>query len=620
MHIVVDGCQYDIAEILMGAGASTKIKDHVGKTAIEYAQTTEMMRILGNTSFSKDEESSIVNEERLKPANTIGNVSSESTQDNISNNVPILCKVSTSCNGVRAETFDEYLKRMKEKESVCSQPEAQKELKSEPVEMGNEDLVRIETQLTKSNKMLDTLREEDSKFEDTNNEGLHKILEENHQSLIKIEDMLDLPTTNMNYCADKIMPNFVLSPQKSQLFSNLNGEMQIAVFKTMKNDIPENIKRPSNKKSKIIMTNTDVCNELIEQIEKYQNTASFEMNNTNSLDPSRIHIESLLSQTNKSKAQNGGMEEMLDLKNDAKSRPSLMKGSVFQPPVCPILLENSDCANFPKSSAKTNNLNRHTIACCNTQLKCSTQNGDQITFRNVDPKPHIDLDQWLENLKLKHIGLSLAKCGVLTLETLLRQLKGLNYENSLIWLKSKGVERKGNRDRIILAAEHEHGKFKQFVEERMKENRGPKQSVTLRKSQITFNNPNTFGFQCCTKPPKMHPDFVNPPDLRKWLKDQGLEALYQKFVHAGYDDYEWILIQMVSMYPLTEEIFENDIGIKQPAYRTRILYKLQEGIFLISKKCIESESYLEQVLVPKYGLNTMFENVSKNEACGCILL
>jgi len=32
---------------------------------------------------------------------------------------------------------------------------------------------------------------------------------------------------------------------------------------------------------------------------------------------------------------------------------------------------------------------------------------------------------------------------------------------------------------------------------------------------------------------------------------------------------------------------------------------------------IDTEGYIEQVLIPKYGLRTLYENVSKADSCNC---
>ena len=46
---------------------------------------------------------------------------------------------------------------------------------------------------------------------------------------------------------------------------------------------------------------------------------------------------------------------------------------------------------------------------------------------------------------------------------------------------------------------------------------------------------------------------------------------------AGYENFEFMLLQMNSNNPLTDQVLKNEIGISKLGYRTRIMYKLQEG-------------------------------------------
>jgi hypothetical protein len=187
-----------------------------------------------------------------------------------------------------------------------------------------------------------------------------------------------------------------------------------------------------------------------------------------------------------------------------------------------------------------------------------------------EPRPvlHIngELRQWLDELKISRLGATLARTGLCSKEALVTMLQGLRYEEAQHCLKQKGVVQAGIRDRLLLAFEQEQGNYRVQLEDQLRE---PK-TTRLRKTI-------PGGFGCCSRAPRVVPDFMNPPQLKQWLAGQNLGSQHARFVQAGYDDYEWLLIQMNSAHPLTDGILAHEIGIAQASTRSRILHKLQEG-------------------------------------------
>ena len=53
-----------------------------------------------------------------------------------------------------------------------------------------------------------------------------------------------------------------------------------------------------------------------------------------------------------------------------------------------------------------------------------------------------------------------------------------------------------------------------------------------------------------------------------------LEHLHNFFDSAGYDDFDYLILQMSTRYTITDHTLQNDIGITKPGYRQRILSKL----------------------------------------------
>ena len=52
----------------------------------------------------------------------------------------------------------------------------------------------------------------------------------------------------------------------------------------------------------------------------------------------------------------------------------------------------------------------------------------------------------------------------------------------------------------------------------------------------------------------------------------------ENFVDSGYEDYDFIVLQMFSRHPITDYTLRHDINIQKPGYRARILGRLQEDI------------------------------------------
>ena len=47
------------------------------------------------------------------------------------------------------------------------------------------------------------------------------------------------------------------------------------------------------------------------------------------------------------------------------------------------------------------------------------------------------------------------------------------------------------------------------------------------------------------------------PSLLVWLEKLRLKSQLENFIKAGYDDLEWMFLQMQSSIPLTDEILEH---------------------------------------------------------------
>jgi hypothetical protein len=57
-----------------------------------------------------------------------------------------------------------------------------------------------------------------------------------------------------------------------------------------------------------------------------------------------------------------------------------------------------------------------------------------------------------------------------------------------------------------------------------------------------------------------------------------LGEFWPNFVDSGYEDYEYILWQMMSRHPITDYTLRQDINIAKPGYRARLLGRLHDDV------------------------------------------
>ncbi len=328
----------------------------------------------------------------------------------------------------------------------------------------------------------------------------------------------------------------------------LRGEGEVAaVFKSQRNDVPAYItdrKRIKMNKSdnKVV---ADIYNELLNQMQNYSKLGG-DGNNSSVEYGDSVFFETV----------NDNYEQFEKMLNQEQTHKTPFRKNA----------PTGDDEMELESPAERSNvkLNVFPVDSCNLP---STQSPPRVPHKQVYVSE--DLDRWLETLNLRAYGPALAEAGILSKADVVSQLEQISvpsYEAASVFLKEKGVRKQGARDRLILSAEQELGQYQGYLEknvlDRVREKRG---------------EGNELGFGCCSKMPRIVPDFIHPPSLQHWLARQNLGTSYDKFAAAGYDDYEWMLVQMCSEHPITDKILEKDVGIQQSSVRTRILFKLQEG-------------------------------------------
>ena len=196
-----------------------------------------------------------------------------------------------------------------------------------------------------------------------------------------------------------------------------------------------------------------------------------------------------------------------------------------------------------------------------------------IVAKKNQLKPLYD---WLERINLQEIYEILCETGYDDVESLVKQMRS-PMPISLAELAKIGIAKPGHRYRLLIKLEEEAGlHVKRF---------------TRRNNEV-----NQVFWRCCNVPSNTTHIISGNITLREWLRGLKLEDLTQNFFESGFDDYEFIINQMFSRYPITEEILMNDLSVSKPGHRNRILGKLKEEVKNILDKSepIQIESISKQ--------------------------
>lgn len=90
------------------------------------------------------------------------------------------------------------------------------------------------------------------------------------------------------------------------------------------------------------------------------------------------------------------------------------------------------------------------------------------------------------------------------------------------------------------------------------------------------------------------------------------------FKISGYDELEWLFIQMQSSIPITDEILEHEVGISKIGYRSRILFRLSEDAARFEVSHDPRRQSFESGALRAIHLETSSEKASEG-ACRCAI-
>ena len=182
--------------------------------------------------------------------------------------------------------------------------------------------------------------------------------------------------------------------------------------------------------------------------------------------------------------------------------------------------------------------------------------------------------EWLERQGLHHVYSLLIESGYDDLESMINQMRS-SLPITGDALKHIGIEKPGHRYRLIIKLEEEAGII-------------PRPPIN--KSRPSFELDKESFWKCCTAPNNATFGVTNSPSLIEWLRVMKLESLHETLSQAGYDDYDQLITQMYSRYPLNDSILKQELNISKPGHRNRILARLQEESRLHKRDSLTIES------------------------------
>ena len=106
-------------------------------------------------------------------------------------------------------------------------------------------------------------------------------------------------------------------------------------------------------------------------------------------------------------------------------------------------------------------------------------------------------------------------------------------------------------------------------------------------------------------------------DLESFLSRYNLNHLYQNFFHNGFDQINYVILQMYSSYPINQDILENYFHIYDEKQRELTMEAIEKEIFKVNN-FIQSEDYLnnENKDIIKYENVEFYDDQEKSNKKG----
>ena len=219
--------------------------------------------------------------------------------------------------------------------------------------------------------------------------------------------------------------------------------------------------------------------------------------------------------------------------------------------------------NTSLSQVSQNNINTKTNTKFNYNCPITISENNLKTSR--DP-----LYKFLADIRMEKYYSVMNSSGFDDIDLLISQTKSGNGIKD-IQLKEAGINRPGDRAKILIRIQEKAGKFLFPI---------PKEVYYVCQSDNIKNDRN-----------------INI--LHDWLKALNIENYLENFVNNGYHSIELMLLQMGSNDPINNEILKDEIGIKKIGHRSRIINKLMEEGNSLKNKLKTSMLVVGNVLTEK---------------------
>ena len=207
------------------------------------------------------------------------------------------------------------------------------------------------------------------------------------------------------------------------------------------------------------------------------------------------------------------------------------------------------------------------------------------------------LKKWLNNIELSQYTNVFITNELVDIDYLINSMK--SYETKIKYedLEVLGIKKPGHIYRILTKLEIDSGlidgKLIQFILPFNKLNGNCLEYSNMNKVNLKISNE-----YCCGCIRSKNLEVKN--DLKAWLRKNNLLNYFANFSHNGFDILEFVILQMYSAYPISDEILENCFHIYEESERKEVLKCLVEEMKIINL-FVNSKEYMDNSARYQYG-------------------
>lgn len=244
---------------------------------------------------------------------------------------------------------------------------------------------------------------------------------------------------------------------------------------------------------------------------------------------------------------------------------------------------------------------------------------EDYQLKSVDNQKEIEsLSDWLDRIEMgKYLNLFINN-NLISVEGMVNAMK--NPESRFIYedFEKIGIKKAGHIFRILTKLEYDAGLIDKSVCTFIlpfKKIQNSTESVIETGNKINLKISNEY---CCGCLSAKNVEVKN--DLKSFLRKSGIFNFYANFYHNGFDNLEFIILQMYSSFQFNHDILENCLHVYDEDERTVILQCLIEEIKKINL-FVTSQEFMNNPYHWKYS-NIQLEkedHMNKKESCNCII-